>query len=165
MAPSFPHEAYIGLGSNLGDPVHELREALAALDVAPSTTVISCSSFYRTAPVGYLDQPDFVNAVVRLRTGLEPEALLQVLLAQEQHRGRQRTVRNGPRTLDLDLLLFDDVRTDTAELTLPHPRMHERAFVLMPLVEIAPEIAIPGRGRAASLLAALGSSGVERMAA
>jgi 2-amino-4-hydroxy-6-hydroxymethyldihydropteridine diphosphokinase len=165
MPESFSHEAYVGLGSNIDQPVRQLRAALAAMAASAAIEVIVCSSLYRSAPVGFADQPDFVNAVVRVRTDLGPVALLDALLRQEREQGRQRTIANGPRTLDLDLLLFDALRLNDPGLTLPHPRMHERAFVLVPLTEIAPEIEIPGRGRASALLAALGTEGVERMAA
>lgn len=161
----YPHEAYVGLGSNLDDPVRQLGRALDALDRLEATQVSTRSSLYRSAPVGYVEQPQFVNAVARLRTALAPARLLQELLALEQRQGRQRTIRNGPRSLDLDLLLFDDARIATPELTVPHPRMHERAFVLLPLIEVAPQIEIPGRGPAADLLAAVGAQDVERMAA
>jgi len=165
MPESLSHEAYVGLGSNLDQPVRQLRAALTAMAASAAIEVIACSSLYRSAPVGFADQPDFVNAVVRVRTGLAPVALLAALLRQEREQGRQRTIANGPRTLDLDLLLFDALRLNDPGLTVPHPRMHERAFVLVPLTEIAPEIEIPGRGRASILLAALGTVGVERMEA
>jgi 2-amino-4-hydroxy-6-hydroxymethyldihydropteridine diphosphokinase len=113
--------------------------------------------------VGYAGQPDFINAVAAIETGLAPRALLEALLDIERRHGRIRTIANGPRTLDLDLLLHGDQRIDEPGLTLPHPRMHERAFVMVPLAEIAPELAIPGRGVAADLARALaGSQRVER---
>ena len=118
------------------------------------------SQLYRTRPVGYADQPDFVNAVAEVETQLEPRVLLRELLALEQRHRRVRGRRNGPRTLDLDLLLYDCLELDAPELKLPHPRMHERAFVLMPLHEIAPQAEIPGRGWVSALLAAVDTSGV-----
>ena len=157
------HSAYIGIGANLDDPVAQVRAALAALDAIDSTRVEDRSSLYRSEPVGYAEQPDFVNAVARIESGLDAHALLARLAAIEQAQGRVRTRPNGPRTLDLDLLLFDDDRINTDALVVPHPRMHERAFVLVPLTEIAPDIVIPGRGPAARLLERLGRGGVERL--
>lgn len=143
------HVAYLGLGSNLGDSRQQLRQALADIGRLPDTRLLARSSFYRSAPVGYLDQPDFVNAVARIETALAPRALLAALLDIEQEHGRRRTFQNAPRTLDLDVLLYDDVRMHEHGLTLPHPQMHLRAFVLLPLLEIAPDCAIPGIGPAA----------------
>lgn len=155
--------AWVGLGSNLAAPREQLESALAGLAALPETRVLRVSSFYRTAPVGYAGQPDFINAVAAIETGLAPRALLEALLDIERRHGRVRTIANGPRTLDLDLLLHGDQRIDEPGLTLPHPRMHERAFVMVPLAEIAPELAIPGRGIAADLARALaGSQRVER---
>jgi len=128
--------AYIGLGANLGDRMATLREAVRRLTGLGRLIVVS--SLYDTAPVGYLEQPPFLNAVVALETELTPLVLLRELLAIERDLGRTRTFRNAPRTLDLDLLLIDDIMLESAELTLPHPRLHERAFVLVPLAEIAP---------------------------
>ncbi|MEI7968664.1 MAG: 2-amino-4-hydroxy-6-hydroxymethyldihydropteridine diphosphokinase [Betaproteobacteria bacterium] len=138
--------AYVGLGSNLAGPVRQLQDAIRALADLPDTRLIAVSGFYRTAPVGYLDQPDFVNAVASLDTSLSARNLLDELLVIERRHGRVRTRLNGPRTLDLDLLLFGDVSLDEAGLTLPHPRMHERAFVLVPLAEIASDLVLAGRG-------------------
>lgn len=146
--------AYIALGANLGDPVATVNEAIDALVALKGSVFIAFSSLYRTAPVGLRNQPDFINAVVAVDTHLEPQALLDELLAIEARFGRERSVRNAPRTLDLDLLIHGDTICNLPGLTLPHPRMHERAFVLAPLVEIAPDIIIPGGTRAADLLAA-----------
>jgi 2-amino-4-hydroxy-6-hydroxymethyldihydropteridine diphosphokinase len=154
------HRAFVGLGSNLDDPERQIEMALAALDAVPSTRVLHCSQRYRTKPVGYADQPDFVNAVAELETGLEPQALLHQLLALERAQRRVRGRRNGPRTLDLDLLLYDQRELDEPDLTLPHPRMHERAFVLVPLHEIAPQANVPGHGRVSALLAQVDTRGV-----
>jgi 2-amino-4-hydroxy-6-hydroxymethyldihydropteridine diphosphokinase len=154
--------AYIALGSNLEDPATQVAGAFAALAVLPQSQLVAQSSFYRTAPVGYTDQPDFVNAVGALDTTLAPRALLEALLAIEQARGRARTFVNAPRTLDLDVLLYGDQLIDEPGLTVPHPRMHERAFVLVPLAEIAPDCVIPGRGAVIALLRQLDSSGVRR---
>lgn len=157
------HLAYIGLGSNLHDPVEQVRAALRALDAIEATRVAAQSSLYRSQPVGYAAQPDFVNAAARVESALDAPTLLARMLAVEQAAGRVRTRPNGPRTLDLDLLLFDDVRIDSEQLSVPHPRMHERAFVLIPLIEIAPGIVIPGRGPALDWLARTDRQGVERL--
>jgi 2-amino-4-hydroxy-6-hydroxymethyldihydropteridine diphosphokinase len=158
------HEAYVALGANLDDPLAQVRAGFEALDRLESTAVVRRSSLYRTAPVGYAEQPDFVNAVALLATELDAAALLRALLAIEERRGRVRDLPNGPRTLDLDLLLYDQASISQEDLVVPHPRMHERAFVLVPLLEIAPDIAIPGRGPAARCLAALDARGVEQIA-
>jgi len=147
----------------MGDASGQIRSAFLALDRLPGTTVLQRSSLYRTAPLGYREQPDFVNAVVRLATGLDAGTLLHELLAIEQSRGRVRTIPNGPRILDLDLLLYGTAIIAEPELVVPHPRMHERAFVLVPLLEIAPEVVIPERGPAAHWLARLDPAGVERI--
>lgn len=137
--------AYVGLGSNLADPVVQVRRAFAELDALPDTVCVARSPLYRTEPVGP-PQPDFINAVVALETTLSPESLLNALQAIEQGHDRRRVIRWGPRTLDLDILLFDDLRQDSSRLILPHPRMFERAFVLYPLFDIAPYLEIPGHG-------------------
>lgn len=142
------HIAFIGLGSNLANPAAQVLQAMQAIDGLPDTRVLERSSLYRSAPVGYLDQPDFINAVVRVETALAPLALLQALLALEQENGRTREFQNAPRTLDLDVLLYDEIRHHQHGLTLPHPQMHKRAFVLQPLLEIAPGCVIPGVGAA-----------------
>jgi 2-amino-4-hydroxy-6-hydroxymethyldihydropteridine diphosphokinase len=159
------HTAFIALGSNLGDPESKVRLGFAALAELPQVQLVAASSLYRSAPVGHADQPDFVNAVVQLSTGLAPQALLAALLAVEQCFGRERTFRNAPRTLDLDLLLYDAQTIAEPGLVLPHPRMHERAFVLAPLVEIAPACVIPGKGPAAVWLARCRDQSVMRIAA
>lgn len=158
------HLAYIGIGSNLDDPVGRVRSAFGALDSIDASCLKNRSSLYRSAPVGYAQQPDFVNAVAQVESALDAHALLDRLLAIEQAQGRVRTRANGPRTLDLDLLLYDEERIASERLVVPHPRMHERAFVLIPLTEIAPGIVIPGRGAAVDLLARIDASGVERLA-
>lgn len=155
--------AYIGLGSNQQDPVRQLHQALDAIAALPTTSLLAHSGFYRSAPVGYLDQPDFVNAVASVRTGLAPEALLHGLLDIEQRQGRQRTFRNAPRTLDLDVLLYADREIDRPGLRVPHPAMHLRAFVLLPLLELAPECVIPGIGSARLAVAACADQELERM--
>lgn len=132
--------AVLGLGSNLGDSVEAIRRACEALDLLPKTQVLQCSSLYRTKPVGLLDQPDFVNAAVLLKTGLSPRALLGACLGIEAAAGRRRSVKNGPRVLDIDLLLYEGEVSGDEELTLPHPRLHERAFVLVPLADLFPDM-------------------------
>lgn len=146
------HQAYIGLGSNMADPVAQVRRALDELAYLPSIRLLAFSSLYRSAPWGCLDQPDFINAVARIETDLTPLRLLKALLEIEHCHGRVREYRNGPRTLDLDILIYDDLQYSDIDLTLPHPRMHQRAFVLQPLVDIAPDCHIPGRGAVAELL-------------
>ena len=136
------HNAYVALGSNLSDPVLQVNHAFAALNTIPRTNVINQSSLYKTAPIGYDNQPDFINAVAELMTELSPEALLKELLLIESSFGRERSIPNAPRILDLDLLLYENVIQKTSFLTLPHPRMHERGFVLLPLAEIAPTLMI-----------------------
>ncbi len=139
-------DVYVGLGSNLGDRAGHLRFALRALAAAPGLRLRQVSGFRRTAPVGGPPQPDFVNAVARLETNLAPRALLDRLLATEQRRGRRRERKDGPRTLDLDLLVYRGVECAEDELTLPHPRLAERRFVLEPLAELAPSLPL-GAGR------------------
>src|SRR5512144_2834316 len=143
------HVAFIGLGSNLADTVAQVSRALAALGGLRQTRLVQRSSLYRSAPVGYLDQPDFINAVAQLETEMAPRALLDALLALEHQCGRTREFSNAPRTLDLDVLLYDDLIHHEHGLTIPHPQMHLRAFVLQPLLEIAPDCVIPGIGTAA----------------
>ena len=157
--------AYVALGANLGHPAATVRAALAALSGIPESVLIAASSLYRTAPVGLKHQPDFINAVAAVDTALAPLALLEALFAIEARFGRSRSVKNAPRTLDLDLLLYGESRLDEARLTLPHPRMHERAFVLVPLAEIAPECRIPGHGELSELLARCRDQGVVRIEA
>jgi 2-amino-4-hydroxy-6-hydroxymethyldihydropteridine diphosphokinase len=158
------HIAYIGLGSNLEDPQNQLRRAFADIATLPETRVAARSSLYRSAPIGLLDQPDFVNAVAKVATTLTPQALLQALLHIEHRHGRERTVRNAPRTLDLDVLLYDDMQLHEHGLTIPHPQMHLRAFVLQPLLEIAPDIGIPGVGQARQALQSCQDQVLERIA-
>lgn len=146
--------AYIGLGSNLGDKEANCRKAIALL--AKSSRVVRASSLYCTEPMGYREQDDFVNAVVELETGLSPEALLQQCRAIEEELGRVRTVRWGPRTIDVDILLYGTTTIETPELTIPHPLLHTRRFVLVPLCEIAPQAFHPKlQENAADLLLAL----------
>ncbi len=150
---------YIGLGSNLADPQAQVEGGLRALGGLAETRLLRRSRLYRSAPWGRADQPEFVNAVAQLETTLAPQILLDALLTIERQAGRERdTTRWGPRVLDLDILLYGDVVLDEPGLHLPHPHLHERVFVLMPLCEIAPELQIPGLGRADALLARLDTS-------
>ena len=144
--------AYVALGANLGDPTRTVSAAIQALSRIPSTSLRRTSSLYKTAPVGLKNQPDFINAVVLLETELPPMQLLAELFAIEASFGRLRSVANAPRTLDLDLLLHGNSVLSGIQLTLPHPRMHQRAFVLVPLLEIAPDCEIPGHGWVHELL-------------
>ena len=155
--------AFIGLGANLGEPQRQVREAFRQLDAIPHTRLVRASSLYRSEPLGYADQPSFVNAVAQVATGLPAERLLAELHAIEARHGRSRSFANAPRTLDLDLLLFGNAVLDSENLKLPHPRMHERAFVLLPLVEIAPDAEVPGRGPAKTLLKTCPHQGVEKL--
>lgn len=154
--------AYIGLGANLGFAMDTVRNALADLSRLPHTEFGSASSLYRSAPIDG-EGPDYINAVAELATELSPSELLAFLLDIERSHGRVRTIRNAPRTLDLDLLVYGDAVIHTSELVVPHPRMTERAFVLLPLVELAPEIEIPGTGLATTCLSQLGPQRIARI--
>lgn len=157
--------AYVGLGANLGDPAAQLDAALAALAKLERTRVVRVSSYYRSAPVGSPAQPDFVNAVAELDTALPPRELMRELLDIESRFGRTREFPNAPRTLDLDLLLHGASIIDEPGLEVPHPRMHERAFVLAPLLEIAPRAVIPGKGGAGEWLARCAGQRIQRIEA
>jgi 2-amino-4-hydroxy-6-hydroxymethyldihydropteridine diphosphokinase len=147
--------AYIGLGSNLGDREATIRAALEALEAEPGTAVVAVSGLIDTEPVGVIEQPRFLNGVAALDTDLSARHLLTVLLEVEQRFGRRRdaSLPQGPRTLDLDLLLYGDEEIDEPGLRVPHPRLHERAFVLGPLAELAPGLEVPGKGPVQTLLA------------
>ena len=150
---------YIGLGSNLADPRAQVEAGLRALARLTDTRLVRSSRLYRSAPWGRTNQPEFVNAVAELYTNLAPQSLLDALLAIERQAGRERdATRWGPRVLDLDILVYADLVIDLPGLHVPHPHLHERAFVLMPLCEIAPDLWIPGKGRADVLLAQLGAT-------
>ncbi|MRW92394.1 2-amino-4-hydroxy-6-hydroxymethyldihydropteridine diphosphokinase [Duganella sp. FT80W] len=151
--------AYIGIGANLGDARGNVQDALARLQRQPGCTLMAASGLYRTAPIDSSGD-DYINAVARIATTLDAETLLQTLHAIEQAHGRERPYRNAPRTLDLDLLLYGDAVIHSATLTVPHPRMTERAFVLVPLLEIAPAIHIPGLGPAAQYAAGVADQGI-----
>ena len=157
--------AYLALGANLGDPVATVDAAFAAISRLPHSQLQARSALYRTAPVGIAEQPEFINAAARIETALAPEALLDALLAIEQDFGRVRSLRNGPRTLDLDILLYADLALDTPRLQLPHPRLHLRAFVLQPLADVVPAVdfPLPGRGSLAAWLPAVANQGIVRL--
>jgi 2-amino-4-hydroxy-6-hydroxymethyldihydropteridine diphosphokinase len=156
--------AYIALGSNLDDPLEQVYRGIEAVAQIPKTELDRCSSLYRTAPVGVTAQPDFINAVCRVFTALSPEQLMRELLALERMRGRVRSsAKGGPRRLDLDLLLYGREQRASSELELPHPSLHERAFVLYPLAELDPRLNIPGRGTVAELAAACRGQRIERV--
>ena len=155
--------AYVGIGANLDDPSTHVLDALNELDHLPHTRVVKRSSLYRSAPVGYANQPDFINAVAQIETGLPAERLLAELQQLEARHGRSRSFANAPRTLDLDVLLYGEHSLDLPNLKIPHPRLHERAFVLAPLVEISPDVMIPGRGAAKPFMDSTASQKIERI--
>ena len=153
--------AYIGIGSNLDDPEAQVRRAIVAFASIPETRFVRASRLFRTAPWGRTDQPAFVNAVAEIATTLAPRALLDALLAIERAQGRHRDgSRWGPRTLDLDLLLYGDAVIDEPGLAIPHPHLAERAFVLLPLADLGPGLQVPGRGRISELLRNVDATGV-----
>ena len=154
--------AFIGIGANLGDARANVLDALARLDAQPGCRLVATSNLWRTAPIDSSGD-DYINAVALLDTGLDAHALLATLQAIETAHGRERPYRNAPRTLDLDLLLYGDAFIDSATLSVPHPRMHERAFVLAPLLEVAPSALIPGWGRAADYLPAVADQAIVRL--
>lgn len=155
--------AFVGLGGNIGDVANTLMEAIWAIEALPQTSVRSQSDLYRSPPWGRTDQDHFINAVVELQTRLAPMILLDCLIGIEEKFGRVRSAneRWGPRTLDLDLLLFGEQIIQSPGLCIPHPHLHERGFVLVPLAQIAPNLDVPGRGRVADLLTGIDASGVE----
>jgi 2-amino-4-hydroxy-6-hydroxymethyldihydropteridine diphosphokinase len=157
-------KAFIALGSNLDDPAAHVRQGIADLARLPATRVTRASALYGSPPVGYRDQPDFINAVVEIETGLEPRPLLEALLEIEKRHGRVRGVRNGPRTLDLDIALYGDCVVREPGLIIPHPRIHERAFVIVPLAEVAPQLVVPGLGPVSRLLERIDARSVTRLA-
>ena len=165
MSPRAPRQrAFVGIGANLGDAPGTVRAALQALGGLPLTQCSACSSLYRSAPID-AGGPDYVNAVAELHTALAPHALLRRLLALEASFGRERSVRNAPRTLDLDLLLHGEQVLHDAELTLPHPRLHLRGFVLRPLAELDAALVLPGLGPLAPWLQRAAPQPVQRIAA
>jgi len=160
--------AYVALGSNLQNPIKQVQRAFVALTSIKNTRVLKKSSLYQTAPIGYLAEkisevPDFINAVVSLETDLPPLDLLDALFDVENIAGRERPYPNAPRVLDCDLLIYDNTVINTKKLTLPHPRMHTRGFVLLPLFEIAPHLSIPNHGKIATLITKKLSLGVQKL--
>lgn len=155
--------AYIALGSNLNEPLIQIQKAYLELAELPKTYLLKHSSLYKSAPVGRLDQPNFINAAAKINTALSPFELLDELFKIEQRHGRVRESLNAPRTLDLDILIYDELQLDTETLTLPHPRMTQRAFVLYPLMEIAPDCFIPGHGKINRFIAACCDQMIEQL--
>lgn len=164
LHPESVSQVFIALGSNLENPLSQVRRGIMLLAGLEYSRLVKRSSLYRTAPVGHIDQPDFINAVVQIETNLTPHHLLDALLEIERVCGRVRTFSNAPRILDLDILLFENLQYSDPKLILPHPRMHERAFVLQPLLEIVADCMIPGRGSAAACLAACAEQSLECIA-
>lgn len=160
--------AYIALGSNLNNPIQQVRSAITDLSRLPDTVVTARSSLYQTAPIGYTEDeieqvPDFINAVAEVETTLSPEDLLDAILAIEAEAGRTRPYPNAPRILDCDLLLYGKINLNSKKLTLPHPRMHLRGFVLLPLFEIAPTLFIENHGKIATLITPEITQGVQQL--
>jgi len=154
--------AYVGIGSNLDDPERQVRRAIEALASMPETRFVRASRLFRTAPWGRTDQPAFVNAAAEIATTLSPRALLDALLAIERAQGRHRDgTRWGPRTLDLDVLIYGDRVVDEPGLAIPHPHLADRAFVLLPLADIDPALHVPGKGRISELLRKVDATGIE----
>ena len=153
----------MALGSNLGDPAQQIRSALRALAALPGTRLVRQSSFYCNPPEGGLDQPEFVNAAAQIETRASPRELLDHLLEIERAHGRSRDFPNAPRTLDLDVILYGDQVVREPGLTIPHPRMLERPFVMVPLAEISPDAVVPGRGRVADLAAKLDAASLSKI--
>lgn len=162
-----PVMAYIGIGANLGDAKQQVQQALQSISHIAQCKLLKGSSLYSSAPVdapANMHSPDFVNAVAQVQTTLSAQALLDALRHIETQAGRVRSTRNAPRTLDLDVLLYGDEVINTATLQVPHPRMHERAFVLLPLVEVAPDVLIPGVGKAASFVQSVSDQRLNKLA-
>ena len=158
-----PIRAFVAFGANLGDTATAFALALQRLAELPDTRVVAHSSLYRSAPVGVANQPDYINAVIELGTTLPARALLEALLAIEHEGGRTRDFHMAPRTMDLDLLLYGEAIIDEPGLQVPHPRMHLRAFALLPLAEIAPQLNIPGHGAIAALLPGVANQAIARL--
>lgn len=156
--------AFIALGSNLQDPETQVKHALLALDKLPKTKLVKASSLYKTSPVGYIKQPDFINAVAEISTKLSPLELLDAILNIENDAGRERSFANAPRVLDCDLLLYDDIKMITEKLTLPHPRIFERGFVLLPLSEISPNLTSPNGESIVKLALVHQNQGIKKLA-
>ncbi|MSP86474.1 MAG: 2-amino-4-hydroxy-6-hydroxymethyldihydropteridine diphosphokinase [Methylotenera sp.] len=162
------NQAFVALGSNLQDPVKQVQNALHAVGNIPRTCLVKQSSLYQTAPIDCVYDPqqpvpDFINAVVLLETDLTPLALLEALFDIEKTAGRERPYINAPRVLDCDLLLYNDITMHTSKLTLPHPRMHSRGFILLPLFEIAPHLSLPNHGKIAQLMESHQFTGIKKL--
>ena len=149
------NRAFVALGSNLKEPKQQVLRGIAEIMQLPHCEFVAHSSLYQTSPVGYDNQPDFINAVIELNTKLNPLALLNAILAIEDKHGRERPFPNAPRVLDCDLLWYNNMGMNTPTLTLPHPRMHVRGFVMVPLAEIAPDLYLPGHGKASDIASRL----------
>ncbi|OUS10016.1 2-amino-4-hydroxy-6-hydroxymethyldihydropteridine diphosphokinase [Gammaproteobacteria bacterium 53_120_T64] len=158
-----PARAYLGLGSNLNSPPRQIKAALKAIAKLPSTQLIRCAPWYQSLAVGPGSQPRYINTVVAIDTLLKPRALLQALQQIERQQGRKRIVRWGPRTLDLDILLYANQSLNTRRLQIPHPRLGERNFVVLPLADIAPELSLPDSTPLARLLANCSPEGIVRL--
>ena len=158
------HNIFIGLGSNLDNPQQKIKDAICLIKKIDDVNIIATSSLYETPHVGFLDQPNFINAVVQISSSINYNELLVKLFGIEHIFGRIRKEKNGPRTLDLDILLFDDLILESNSLTIPHPRMHERLFVLIPLLEISPIIQIPKYGSVHSLISGLKVQNIKKVA-
>lgn len=157
------HTTYIGLGSNLESPANQIKSALASLEALPHCQHVQCSPWYSSLAVGPGEQPDYINAVVRLETQLAPVDLLHQLQAIENKHGRQRSIRWGARTLDLDLLLYDNVSINTEELQLPHPEINNRNFVIYPLYDLAPELILPNGQKLSDVASQLSMAGLHKI--
>lgn len=155
--------AYIGVGSNLEDPIRQVQNAFAEIDEIADTALLRVSSLYESAPIGYCAQGAFINAAVKVETTLSPQDLMTALLDVETRHHRVRQRKNGPRTLDLDILVFNDWRINTETLVVPHPRAQERAFVVLPLLELTPDLYIPGAGFARDFLPAVAGQQIEKL--
>lgn len=153
-------KAYIALGSNLQDPAQQITQAFLAIDALDECKLLKQSSLYKTKPVGYDNQPDFINAAATVETSLSPQALLDAILKIEADFGRERPFPNAPRILDLDLLHYENEVIDSKKLTIPHPRMHQRAFVMLPLAEIAPDLTLPKHGNVVKLAQSLNNDDI-----
>jgi 2-amino-4-hydroxy-6-hydroxymethyldihydropteridine diphosphokinase len=158
------HSIFIGLGSNLDNPQQKIKDAIHLINEIDDVNITATSSLYETPPVGFLNQPNFINAVVQISSSINCNELLLKLFDIERIFGRVRKEKNGPRTLDLDILLFDDLVLESESLTIPHPRMHERLFVLIPLLEISPIIQIPKYGSANNLISGLNIENIKKVA-
>lgn len=155
--------AFIAFGANLGDAIRSHSDAVCAIEALPATQVVAQSALYQSAPIGVEGHPDYINAVLEVRTKLSPQGLLAALLDIERRHGRNRTLEVSPRAMDLDLLLYEDMRIVSESLTLPHPRMHLRAFVLLPLAELDPTLGIPGHGKLTQLLGQVADQHILRL--